>query len=153
MDDGRPAILMNEQMARWRWTRDYVENTAAAIALAATDDRAAGRIYNLGEMPTLPMKEWVLEIGQAAEWLGRIITAPDYQLPEELKSHAGLEQHLDVDSSRIRSELGFDPPVPPGEALIRSIEWERAHPPALIDAADFDYVTEDSILMRLINDE
>ena len=36
MDDGRPAIVVSDQMARWRWTRDYVENTAAAIALAIT---------------------------------------------------------------------------------------------------------------------
>src|SRR5579884_249969 len=49
MDDGRPAILLDEQAARWRWTRGYVTNVAAAIALAVTDERAAGQVYNLGE--------------------------------------------------------------------------------------------------------
>jgi nucleoside-diphosphate-sugar epimerase len=149
MDDERPGLLMNEQLARWRWTRDYVENTAAAIALAATDSRAAGRIYNLGEIPTLSIKEWIREIGQIAGWSGRVVTAPDYQLPEELKSRAGLEQHLDVDSTRIRYELGYMPPVARDEALRRTIAWERANPPSQINPAEFDYATEDAILARL----
>jgi hypothetical protein len=34
MDDGRPAILLDEAYARWRWARGYVENIAHAIALA-----------------------------------------------------------------------------------------------------------------------
>lgn len=44
MDDGRRAILLGEAQYEWRWTRGYVEDVAAAIALAATDERAAGRI-------------------------------------------------------------------------------------------------------------
>src|SRR5262245_60990270 len=44
MDDRRPAILFEEKRAAWRGPRGYVENVAAAIALAATSDRAAGRI-------------------------------------------------------------------------------------------------------------
>jgi nucleoside-diphosphate-sugar epimerase len=149
MDDERPALLMNEQLSRWRWTRDYVENVAAAVALAVTDPRAAGRIYNLGEIPTLSIKEWIREIGQVAGWNGHVVTAPDYQLPEELKSRAGLEQHLDVDSSRIRYELGYVPPVARDEALRRTIAWERENPPSQINTADFDYATEDAILSRL----
>ncbi len=54
MDDHRPAILLDEGMARWRWTRGYVENVAAAIALAVVDERAAGRVYNVGEPDALP---------------------------------------------------------------------------------------------------
>ena len=149
MDDGRPALVMNEQLSRWRWTRDYVENVAAAVALAATDSRAAGRIYNLGEFPTLSIKEWIREIGQVAGWDGGVVTVPDYQLPEELKSRAGLEQHLDVDSSRIRYDLGFAPPVAREEALRRTIAWERTHPPSQVNPADYDYATEDAILSRL----
>jgi nucleoside-diphosphate-sugar epimerase len=149
MDDGRLAILMNEQFARWRWTRDYVENTAAAIALAATDTRAAGRVYNLGELPTLSIKDWIREIARVVGWEGRIVTVPDYQLPEELKSRAGMEQHLDVDSSRIRYELGYEPPISRDEALRRAIAWERANPPSQVNPAEFDYATEDAILSKL----
>jgi hypothetical protein len=37
MDDRRPAILLDEEIARWRWTRSYVENVAVAIALAVAE--------------------------------------------------------------------------------------------------------------------
>src|SRR5262245_14166324 len=49
MDDARPAILIDERFADWRWVRGYVEDVAAAIVLAATDDRAAGRVYNVAQ--------------------------------------------------------------------------------------------------------
>jgi dTDP-D-glucose 4,6-dehydratase len=54
-----------------------------------------------------------------------------------------------VDSSRIRRELGFEPPIPRDEALRRAIDWERDHPPSQVNSADFDYATEDAILSRL----
>ena len=59
MDDRRSVILLEEVSAHWRWTRGYVENVAFAIALAVTDKRAAGRIYNVGEPKALSMQEWV----------------------------------------------------------------------------------------------
>ena len=43
MDDRRPAILVDEGLARWKCPRGYVDNVAAAIALAVVDDRAMGR--------------------------------------------------------------------------------------------------------------
>ncbi len=46
MDDNRPVILLDAGEARWRWARVYVENAAAAIALAVDDTRATRRIYN-----------------------------------------------------------------------------------------------------------
>jgi nucleoside-diphosphate-sugar epimerase len=149
MDDGRPAILMSEQTANWRWTRDYVENTAAGIVLAVTDDRATGRTYNLGTMPTLTMAEWVGYIGDAAGWSGEVVTAPDYQLPEDLRAHAGMDQDLVTDSTRIRAELGYTETISLGEGLMRTVAWERAHPPDHIDPAQFDYAAEDAILTHL----
>ena len=46
IDHRRPVIAFDEQVARWRSPRGFVENVAAAIALAATSERAAGRVYN-----------------------------------------------------------------------------------------------------------
>src|SRR5439155_8505957 len=34
MVDGRSAILLGERLARWRWTRGYVEDVAHALVLA-----------------------------------------------------------------------------------------------------------------------
>src|SRR5713101_6483534 len=47
VDDGRRHIILPETLAAWYSPRGYVENAAAAIALAATDERAARHIYNV----------------------------------------------------------------------------------------------------------
>jgi hypothetical protein len=52
-------------------------------------------------------------------------------------------QHWVASSQRIREELGYQEPVAPEEALRRTIEWERTHPPP-IDPAQFDYAAEDA---------
>src|SRR5260221_10040246 len=106
MDDNRPAILMDEAEARWRWTHGYVENVAEAIALAITGERAAGRIYNVGEPFTFTMAEWVDKIGQAAGWQGKVVLVPRGRLPEPLRRGIKPEKDIVVDSSRIRREFG-----------------------------------------------
>ena len=84
MDDGRPAILLGEGMASWRWTHGYVEDVALAIALAVSDERAAGRVYNVGEPDPPSWAEWVGEIGRAAGWDGEEAIVPENLLPKHL---------------------------------------------------------------------
>ena len=48
-----------------------------------------------------------------------------------------------MDSTRIRTELGYSESVPLDEALRRTVEWEQANPPHQIDPARFDYAAED----------
>jgi dTDP-D-glucose 4,6-dehydratase len=55
-------------------------------------------------------------------------------------------QQYEVDSTRIRHELGYSEIVPFAEALRRTIAWERAHPPEQINPEDFDYAAEDTAL-------
>jgi nucleoside-diphosphate-sugar epimerase len=149
MDDGRPAILLDEGLARWRWTRGYVEDVAAAIALAATDDRASGRIYNVGEADTLSMGEWVRAIGREAGWRGDVVIAPRGTLPSAMTWDIDTAQDLVCDTTRIRAELGYEDSVPRDEALRRTIAWERHHPPAEVPEGLFDYAAEDEVLARL----
>ncbi|GAC1566428.1 MAG: hypothetical protein NVS3B14_08600 [Ktedonobacteraceae bacterium] len=146
MDDHRPAILLDEVEAEWRWTHGYVENVAGAIALAVTDERAADRIYNVGEPFTFTMTEWIGKIGEAAGWRGRIVLVPQGQLPEPMRNAINAEQHIVVDSSRIRQELGYTERVDIDEAIRRTVAWERAHPPANIDPNEFNYALEDEYL-------
>jgi nucleoside-diphosphate-sugar epimerase len=129
MDDGRPEILLGERVAAWRWTRGYVENVAAAIALSVLDERAASRIYNVGEATALSTAEWVGEIGLAAGWQGQLTVRPEDELPAELRPDIQPAHHLVADTSRIRRELGYVEDVPRDEALRRSVAWERANPP------------------------
>jgi hypothetical protein len=53
---------------------------------------------------------------------------------------------MDVSSHLIREELGYEEPIQFEEALIRTVAWERSHPPDDIDPADFDYAAEDEAL-------
>lgn len=149
MDDGRPFILLGEHESRWRWTHGYVENVADALALAATDGRAANRIFNVGEEGTPTRAEWVSSIGRAAGWEGEVIAVPEDLLPEHLKSPTGYEHDLAVDTRRIRKELGYEERVPRDEALLKAVGWERENPPAEIDPKQFDYAAEDAALKRL----
>jgi nucleoside-diphosphate-sugar epimerase len=149
MDEGRSAILIEERQARWRWTRGYAENVAGAIALAVTDDRAAGRIYNVGERDALTEAEWARSIGDAAGWGGMILTAPEESMPSHLIAPYDWEHHIVGDTTRIRDELGYAESVSRQEALKKTIEWERAHPPDQADPARFDYAAEDAALARL----
>lgn len=146
MDDGRTAILMGEGQAAWRWTKGYVENLALAAVLAVTEERSAGRIYNVGERETLTWAEWVRAIGRAAGWDGEVVSVPRDRLPEYLTSEDNTDQDLVVDSTRIRQELGYEESVARDEALRRTVGWERAHPPEKVDPEQFDYAAEDVAL-------
>jgi nucleoside-diphosphate-sugar epimerase len=147
MDDGRPAILLSERHAGWRWTRGYVEDVAHAIALAVADDRAAGRVYNVAWEPALPEAEWVRKVGEAAGWRGEVVALPGARLPPHLAPET--EPHdLVTDTGRIRRELGYAEVVPFDQALARTVDWERAHPPAEVAPARFDYAAEDRALVE-----
>jgi nucleoside-diphosphate-sugar epimerase len=77
----------------WRWTHAFVDNVAAAIALAVVDHRAAGKTYNVGEATTPTV----------AERLRILPDQPDHALFDKT---ANFEQDIVHDTSRIRRELG-----------------------------------------------
>jgi nucleoside-diphosphate-sugar epimerase len=145
MDDGRPAILLSQIRAGWRWSRGYVENVAAAIFLAATDERAAGRTYNVGEREACTEAEWVHRIGRAAGWAGEIVGLPEERMPAHLRTPYDWRHHCAGDTERIRRELGYEEPVNLEEALRRTVAWERTQPKDA-DAKQFDYAAEDATL-------
>jgi nucleoside-diphosphate-sugar epimerase len=108
-----------------------VENVAAAVALAATDERASGRIYNLGEMESTSTIEWVSRIGRAIGWNGEVTTVPDSRMVEIspfAMMRINTAQYVTVDSTLIRRELGHSEPIGPDEALVRTLAWERSNP-------------------------
>ena len=151
MDDGRPAIVLEEGYARWRTSRGYVDNVGAAIALAVTNARAAGRIYNVADAVAHSMAERAHLIGQAAGWTGQVLVLPKDRLPAHLVLDMNTDQHWVVDTTRIRQELGYAEVVSLEEGLKRTIAWERAHPaadPAAVGAM-LDYAAEDAVLGEL----
>jgi len=125
MDANPDVLVFEEKYAALRAPRGYVENVADAITLAATDSRAARRIYNVAEPEALSELEWARAIGDVAGWHGRFETQPFDRAPEEARLPGNLDQHWVVDSSRIREELGYRERVPRADAIERTIEWER----------------------------
>jgi nucleoside-diphosphate-sugar epimerase len=148
MDNGRPAILIQEDAARWRAPRGYVENVGAAIALAAVDARAAGRIYNVAEPESFSEEEWARKIAQYTGWTGSILAVPKDVLPAHLRVPYRSEQDWTVGSERIRRELGYVEPVSERIAFERTIAWERENP-AAVTRQMFDYEAEDQALATL----
>lgn len=158
MDDGRHAILLASSFASWRGTRAYAEDVARAVALAVLDRRAAGRIYNVGEPDGTAEATWVRALGDAADWRGEIVAVPEERVPAPLRERLPRwcwereAQHLVLDTTRIRSELGYAERVSRADGLDRTVQWMRAHPPRgdhPVIRGPFDYAAEDELLAQL----
>ncbi len=139
VQDRRPAILLERRFAQWVPCRGYVENVAEAIALAATSENAAGRVYNVADPDPCTEGEWT-------ERIGPVVVIPTEHAPAHLVKPLNFDQHLFMHSKRIRAELGYAASVPVDEALRRTVEWEQANPPRQIDPAQYDYAAEDAAL-------
>jgi nucleoside-diphosphate-sugar epimerase len=148
IDDGRRTILYEENWAAWKAPRGYVENVGAALALAATDDRATGRLYNVAETPAFSELDWARKIAAAAVWPGHFAVLKRDRMPAHLVQPGNSAQNWEVDSSRIRNELGYREHISIDEGISRTIEWERATPiaPGAFNPHPFDYEAEDAAL-------
>jgi nucleoside-diphosphate-sugar epimerase len=149
IDDHRSAILMEESYAGLHPPRGYVEDVAAGIALATVSERAVGKIYNIASDRQFTELEWTRKIGQVAGWKGSVVTLPKEQTPPHVLMPLNTEQDWLVRSARIREELGYSERVPLEVGMARTIEWERANPPAEIDPKQFDYAAEDAALEQV----
>ena len=150
IDDRRRAIIFEDTLSQWRSPRGYVENVAAALALAAADDRAARRIYNFAEQPAYSELDWARKIAAATGWSGGFVVLPKERAPAHLIQPGNAAQHWDADSSRIRRELGYSEPVVLDEAIRRTIDWERANPTLAFNPYPFDYAAENAALAAII---
>ena len=146
--DQRRHIILPEPLAAWLSPRGYVENVAAAIVLAATDERAAGRIYNVCEQPPFSELEWAQKIAALMQWQGDFVVLPVEQTPPHLQRPGNPAQHWTASSARIRQELGYQEPVALEDAIRRTINWERENPSTEQSLAQFDYAAEDAAAVR-----
>ena len=146
ISDRRPAIILTEQFAAWRGTKGYVDEAAAAIAAAAASERAAGRVYNIGEPDTLSELEWARMMAGAMGWRGEFVIVPNDRAPMHLQTPANFAQHWVADTTRVRSELGYRERIGREERVRRTIDWELANPSTQVDPAQFNYAAEDDAL-------
>jgi nucleoside-diphosphate-sugar epimerase len=144
MADRREHIIFAETLAGWHSPRGYVENVAAAIALAATDSRAAGRVYNVCEEPSFSELGWARKIADEMDWRGEFVMLPVEGTPPHLLRPGNAAQHWTASSARIRRELGYREPVAIQQAIRQTIAWELDNPPVPPFVPVFDYAVEDS---------
>jgi nucleoside-diphosphate-sugar epimerase len=97
----------------WRWTHGYVENVAAAIALAALHPAAANRVYNVGEVYTPSVAE-------------RLEDLPSSPVPVAEAVGFDFRNDIAYDTTRIRKELGYVELVSYEEGLKRTLDTCRA---------------------------
>jgi nucleoside-diphosphate-sugar epimerase len=145
IDDGRKQIIFADDVAPLRTPRGYVEDVAVAVALATMLPQAAGRIYNVCESDSFGELDWARKIAAAIGWQGEFVVLPHDRTPKHLLWPFNTAQHVVASSERIRKELGYHELLPREEGIRRTIEWERANPPAQ-PLAQFDYAAEDAAL-------
>ena len=150
MADGREAILLSTKSAAFRSSRTHVDNAAHAVVLVVTDDRARGRVYNVGESEALPWSEWARLMATETRWPGEVVIRPTDELPAHLRDSRPdvWDHHLVADTTRIRRELDYREVVSRIEGLRRTLRWYAAEPP--VDpktAANLDYPAEDAALV------
>jgi nucleoside-diphosphate-sugar epimerase len=147
IDDGRRAILIDDQLAGWRCSRGYVENVAEAISLSVESPAAGGRIYNVGDARPLSSAAWIRTIGAQLQWPGEVVVLPRAALPESLRPEGDFSHPLVLETSRIRRELGYREACSVADAIDRTAAWERESPPEAAAWPDpFDYAAEDAAL-------
>jgi nucleoside-diphosphate-sugar epimerase len=150
MDDGRPAILMDERTARWRAPWGYAGDVAEAVRVVVDSERTAGEIYNVGESDGLDMQGWVRELAAVVGWAGEVVVMDEPCPPPNIPGRLNLDQHLDMDTTKIRRDLGYRETMSRRETLEKTVVWDREHPPTDVDPGQFDYLAEDAILIRAI---
>lgn len=117
----RRDIVLQETASGWRNSRAYVENIAEAI-IRIVHAGPPGRIYNIAEEADFTETMWIRKIGEQVGWDGEIRIVPDGGVAgrpriEELPETTNFAQHLRMDTSRIREDLGFRESVQIAEAL------------------------------------
>lgn len=151
MADQRPAILWPDFYADWISTFGFIDNVAAAIALAATHEDAGGEIFNVGDVNDRSQKGWAEAFAREMNWQGEVIAAPLAALPEKraaLGKGGDFRQGLQIDASKIAAMLGYVAPVDFETAIHRTVAYELENlgdsPP---DA--FDYAADDRALAEI----
>ncbi len=148
--DRRSAILIADDIAAWRAPRGYVDNVAHGIALAATTEQAAGRVYNICEEPSFSELAWQKRIAAEATWPGEFVVLPPSRTPKHLLLPGNAAQHVVVSSERIRAELHYQESVETNEAIRPTIAWEKENSPRTINSEQFDYEAEDAALAHRV---
>lgn len=142
-------------MSRWRaGVRRAVSSKTSRLRSRSQRHRNGPLVAFIivAETDSLSELEWAQQIARGAGWDGEFVVLPSDRAPAHLRWPGNLDQDWVVDTARIREELGYREPIARDEAIRRTIEWERAHPPAQADSDQFEYAAEDIAIKKWISD-
>ena len=153
INDGRRRIILADGGLGIR-TRAASRNAAHAVLLAVQQaETASGQIFNLGEDRLLSLREWVETLAGMMGSELEIVSLPSEiaQAGHALTPLAGTTSaHAVMDTTKIKTELGYSDVVSVEHALMECIEWYAEHPVAEESHPDFpdrfDYAREDALI-------
>jgi nucleoside-diphosphate-sugar epimerase len=120
------CIALSADAAAWKTCYCGVKNAALGIELAAEKGKA-GEIYNLADKDAFAESEWSAKIWALLNHNPKII------LIDEKSNTANFAQHLILDTTKIRRELGYDEQHTAEQHLAEMIDchadyWEGCQP-------------------------
>ncbi|NDJ54783.1 MAG: NAD-dependent epimerase/dehydratase family protein [Chloroflexi bacterium] len=146
---GHEAIFMEGCQSSWLQQRGFVDNVALGIALVAERDVAVGQIYNIGDEETLTRAGWIKAMGEALRWEGEIIIRSKQDLPEHLRTAYNYQQHLVLDTTKIRRQVGYTDTIPPAEAIRRTTVWMAQNLPDHLRLDDAESALEGDLIKKV----
>lgn len=150
MADNRPFILLDEGLKDWKFSRGYVENVAAAVVLATLDKRTGHFVYNVSDDHVFSESELIQTIATIMNWDGEMYTLPKDKTPVHLHMDFDWRYHLDMDSTKIRNELGFRDRISQKEAMGKTIDWTTSVVHLEGSSPAYDYQIEDKVFEKSI---
>jgi len=117
---------------RGRRSLVYVENLADALMHCSTDPRAAGQCFHVADTDAPTVAELCRALGRHLHRPARLVPIPEsvLHLAGRLTGRSAqidrLVGALRVDTTRIRTVLGWTPPYSTDEGLAATARWYRA---------------------------
>lgn len=133
--DRRPAILAPDG-GQAIFSRGFLENMAHAVALAVGSRQAIGQTYNAADAGQLTVRQIIDAVAEILGHRWEVIEVPDSLMPPHSPTQGlpyccdpyHIRPHLLLDTTRIRTQLGYHDLVPPAEALERTVRWLAGRP-------------------------
>ncbi len=116
-------IVLGEIKATWKWTRVFVKEVVKTIRLVIENEEASrNEIFNVGEKEALSQIELITKLKELSGWNGTIRINE-----EENKEMYNYEQHLLLNTDKIRSKLRYREKFSLEEGLKEAIDFEKSN--------------------------
>ncbi len=120
MIKGQKSVTINAKKATWKWTRVFVEEVCQAIRLSVDSEQSSHHeIFNVGEQESLSQIELLEKIKEITKWDGKI------EVTEKQYDSFNYDQHLELNTQKIRDVLGYEEKFHMEEGLGKAVEFEK----------------------------